>query len=302
MAARFRIYLIQASFWARLWQLLKAAGNGLSNNNSFGIAKAAAYSALLSFFPVLTTLAAILVQARAEQVSHTIASFLYDVVPPGSEDVVRTLFVVHGQRPTSLLVGAVILAVWAASGAMSSLMEGFRATYHIPSGRPFLREQSMAILLVFVSAAPLLGASALIVFGTRAESAVVSWLHLRPEGASLDTGFRGWVSLGGQVLGYAIALGTLVLVTTLIYYLGPNRRQTFRRVLPGAGLATLLWSVATLGFGWYVRHVANYNVLYGSVGAGLALLVWMYLLAVIMLFGCEFNAARERMLGAPSRS
>jgi membrane protein len=297
MAARFRIYLIQASFWARLWQLLKAAGNGLSNNNSFGVAKGAAYSALLSFFPVLTTLAALLVQARAEQVSHTIASFLYDVVPPGSEDVVRTLFVVHGQRPTSLLVGAVVLAVWAASGAMSSLMEGFRATYHIPSGRPFLREQGMAILLVFVSAVPLWGASALIVFGARAESDVVSWLHLRPEGSAV----RGWVALSGQTFGYGVALGTIVLVTALIFYLGPNRRQTFRRVLPGAVLATLLWSLATLGFGWYVRHVANYNVLYGSVGAGLALLVWMYLLAVIMLFGCEFNAAQERMLGSSDR-
>jgi membrane protein len=277
--------------------LLKAAGNGLSNNNSFGVAKAAAYSALLSFFPVLTTLAALLVQARAEEVSHTIASFLYDVVPPGSEDVVRTLFVAHGQRPTSLLVGAVVLAVWAASGAMSSLMEGFRATYHIPSGRPFLREQGMAILLVFVSAVPLLGASALIVFGTRAEGAVVSWLHLRPEGSAV----RGWVSLSGQAFGYGVAIGTIVLVTALIFYLGPNRRQTFRRVLPGAVLATLLWALATLGFGWYVRHVANYNVLYGSVGAGLALLVWMYVLAVIMLFGCEFNAAQERMRGAPNR-
>ncbi len=245
---------------------------------------------------MLTTLAALLVQARAEQVSHTIASFLYDVVPPGSEDVVRTLFVAHGQRPTSLLVGAVVLAVWAASGAMSSLMEGFRATYHIPSGRPFLREQGMAILLVFVSAAPLWGASALIVFGTRAESAVASWLHLRPDGAD----FRGWVSLAGQILGFGVAIGTFVLVTAFIYYLGPNRRQRLRWVVPGAVLATLLWSAATLGFGWYVRHVANYNVLYGSVGAGLALLVWMYLLAVIMLFGCEFNAARERMLG-PSR-
>jgi membrane protein len=287
MAARFRIYLIQGSFWERLWQLLKAAANGLSNNNSFGIAKGAAYSALLSFFPVLTTLAAILVQVRADQVSHTVASFLYDVVPPGSEDVVRTLFVVHGQRPTSLLVGAVVLAVWAASGAMSSLMEGFRATYHIPSGRPFLREQGMAILLVFVSAVPLWGASALIVFGARAVAALVSWLRLRPNGATQ----------AAAVLGYGVALGTFVLITALIYYLGPNRRQTFRRVLPGAVLATLLWSVATLGFGWYVRHVANYNVLYGSVGAGLALLVWMYLLAVIMLYGCEFNAARERMRG-----
>ena len=65
-------------------------------------------------------------------------------------------------------------------------------------------------------------------------------------------------------------------------------------VFPGAALATLLWLLATVAFAWYVRHVANYNVLYGGVGAGLALLVWMYVLAVINLFGCEFNAARER--------
>jgi membrane protein len=50
-----------------------------------------------------------------------------------------------------------------------------------------------------------------------------------------------------------------------------------------------------LVFSWYVRHISNYNVLYGSVGAGLALLVWLYLLAVIVLLGCEFNAAREKL-------
>jgi membrane protein len=60
-------------------------------------------------------------------------------------------------------------------------------------------------------------------------------------------------------------------------------------------LATLLWLLATLVFGWYVSYVANYNVLYGSVGAGLALLVWMYVLSVIVLFGCEFNAVREKI-------
>jgi len=291
MAARFRIYLIEASFWARLGKVFKAAGHNFIRDNCFGTAKAAAYSALLSFFPVLTTVAAILVQTRAEQVSHLVASFLYDVVPPGTEEVVRTLFVVHGQRPVSLLVGAVVLSVWAASGAMGSLMEGFRAIYHIPSGRPFLREQGMSILLVFVSAVPLWGASALIVFGTRAEGTFISWVGGAPEYSDV----RGFVSRGGQIAGFAVAIATLVLITALVYYFGPNRKQTFRTVLPGAALATVLWSVATLGFGWYVRHVANYNVLYGSVGAGLALLVWMYLLAVIMLFGCEFNAARESL-------
>src|SRR6266446_4821628 len=111
----------------RFWGLLRSASVGLHQDNCLSIAKGAAYSALLSFFPVLTTLAALLVQAKAEAVSRTIASLLYDVVPPGAEDVVRTLIVVHGERPKGLLIGATILAAWAASGAMESLLEGFRA-------------------------------------------------------------------------------------------------------------------------------------------------------------------------------
>src|ERR1700694_5564505 len=118
MATRFRLYLTQEGFWVRFMRLLRLASGGCYRNNCLGIAKGAAYSALLSFFPVLTTVAALLVQARADDVARTIASFLYEVVPPGSEDVVLRLFVVHGQRPVYLLVVAAVLAVWAASGAM----------------------------------------------------------------------------------------------------------------------------------------------------------------------------------------
>ena len=84
------------------------------------------------------------------------------------------------------------------------------------------------------------------------------------------------------------------MVTSLLYYFGPYRRQRWHFVWPGAVLATILWLLATSGFGWYVTHIAHYNVLYGSVGAALALLVWMYVMAVIALIGCEFNAEYER--------
>lgn len=294
MAAHFRIHLLEESNWVRLWQLLKLAAVGAYRHNCLSVAKGAAYSALLSFFPVLTTVATLLVQARAESVSHTIARFLYQVVPPGTEDVVRDLFLVRGQRPTWLLVGAVVLAGWAASGAVISLMEGFDAIYQISSERPFLRQRAVAVLLVLIAVVPLWSASALIVFGTRVERAWVSWLRLLPEGADLT----GWVLLAGQALRYGVAFATVALVTALVYYFGPNRKQTLGMVFPGAALVTLLWLMATAAFAWYVRHVADYNVLYGGVGAGLALLVWMYVLAVINLFGCEFNAARERDLAA----
>jgi membrane protein len=198
---------------------------------------------------------------------------------------------VHGERPAYLFTVAVVLAVWAASGAMMSLMEGFDGIYHVPSSRDFLRERGMAILLVFVSFSPVLAASGLIVFGARAETFLTSWLGLTQQ----DQDVGAWVTLAGQALRYGIAYAAIVLVTAFIYYLGPNRKQSFAMVFPGAVLATFLWLIATVAFGWYVRHVADYNVLYGSVGAGLALLVWMYVLNVITLLGCAFNAVRERM-------
>jgi membrane protein len=60
-------------------------------------------------------------------------------------------------------------------------------------------------------------------------------------------------------------------------------------------VAIALWWITTAAFGWYVRNIANYNVLYGSIGAVVALLVWMYLLSIIALLGCEYNAERERL-------
>jgi membrane protein len=286
-----KLHIFQASAVARLWSLLGLACVGVDRNGALRTAKGVAYSGLLSFFPILTTLAAILVQVRAEAVSTTIAKLLYDVVPPGTDDVVKMLFVVHGQRPTWLLGSAIVLAAWAASGAIISLMEGFRAVYRATDTRSFIRERLIAMGLVFTSALPVLGASALIVSGKRAETALVEWIGL--SGADAD--LKGWVLLAGLALRFVSAFGAIVVATAVLYYAAPERKQSFHQVLPGAMLATVLWLLATLGFGWYVRHVVNYNVLYGGVGAGLALLVWMYVLAVILFLGCEFNAEREKL-------
>lgn len=285
-----RFYLAEASAFSRFRVLLGSAAKALYMDGCFGVAKGAAYSALLAFFPVLTTIAAILVQNNARAVARTIARLLYDVVPPGTETVVQDLFTVRGQRPYSLLIGAVILAAWAGSGVMMSLMEGFRTIYRLPSGRDFVKERLMAMMLVFVAAFPVLGASGLIVYGNRSQRALVVWLGLATNNSDLT----GWVRLVGQALNFAVAAGAIVLVLALIYYFGPNRKQRLAQVWPGALLATILWLFSTIVFGWYVRHVARYSFLYGSVGAGLALLVWSYLLALIALFGSEYNAARER--------
>jgi membrane protein len=272
-----------------LWLLRRSVVSAF-DDNCFSIAKGAAYSALLSFFPVLTSAATVLVQTRAEFVSDTLEGFLSKIVPPGSEDLVVQQFRIIGARPVAVLVVAGFVSLWAASSVIKSLIEGFQAAYRVPRNRDFFRQSGVAIALVLLSAIPLLGASLLILFGTEVERVVLAWIKVDPY---LNPFAWVW-QLISRLTSYAVAFGSTVVVTSLLYYFGPYRRQRWKYVWPGAILATFLWMAATSGFGWYVRHMANYNVMYGSVGAGIALLVWMYLMAAIALIGCEFNAEYER--------
>jgi membrane protein len=170
-------------------------------------------------------------------------------------------------------------------------MDGFQVVYRVPRTRGFWSRTGIAIGLVLMSAVPLAAASVLLVFGSQIESGVLHVMKVDP----LWNPFSGVWQLVSRLARYTVAFATTILVTMLLYYFGPYRRQRFRALFPGAALATVLWMLATIGFAWYVRHMAHYNVMYGSVGASIALLVWMYLIAAIALVGCEFNAEYERL-------
>lgn len=281
---------VRMNFRVFAW-LLRRSLMATFDDGCLGIAKAAAYSALLSFFPVLASAAAILVQTRAEFVSRILERALSDIVPPGAEDLVVQQFRFVGARPLALLIAAGLISLWAASGVIKSLIEGFQAAYRVPRDRGFLHQTGVAIALVLLSAVPLICASLLIVFGNQVERAVLNWMKVDPLWTPLTWTWQ-WLS---RLARYAVAFVTTVVVTATLFYFGPYRRQRWRGVWPGAILATVLWLLATSGFAWYVRNVARYNVMYGSLGAGIGLLVWMYLIAVIALIGCEFNAEYERI-------
>ncbi|MCC6291982.1 MAG: YihY/virulence factor BrkB family protein [Bryobacterales bacterium] len=273
----------------RTLALLRRAAWTTYQENCLSISKGAAYSALLAFFPVLTTLATLLVQAQARPMLQVLARFLERIVPPGAEDLVLRRFAVEGQRPLSVLIGATLISTYAASGLMLSLMEGFNAVYHVPVGRPWWKQRGYAALLVLTSALPAVGASSLILFGDRTERWVLGLIH----GDAMLSQVTSGVFILGKALRLIIAFLAVVLVTMLLYRLGPHRRQSWARVWRGSIVATLLWFLVTLLFSWYVRNVSNYNVMYGSVATVIALIVWLYLLSVISLFGCAFNAVYE---------
>jgi membrane protein len=296
------IVIVEQGFVARNWWLFRQAFIAASEDNCFGIAKGAAYSFLLSLFPILTTITALLIEARAESVVRVIAKFAQEILPPGTEDIVLSRLRDRAARGITLPAVAIVLSLWAGSGAMASLMEGFQAAYRIPSGRPFLKQRAMAIFLVLIAAVPSVGASSLIIFGNRIEAGFIHWTGVADISAPVELVWR--------IGRYALAFCTTIFVTGLLYYFGPNHRpepiyikpgvqgkrtvSRFMRVWPGAFLATALWMITTIGFAWYAGHIAHYDIFYGSIQAVVSLLIWLYLLACISLIGCEFNAERER--------
>lgn len=265
---------------------------GIYSHGALGSAKGAAYSALLSFFPVFTFTTAALVEANATTVARRIASLMYEFSPPEVEQFLRSWLAEHSKNRASLRVAAVLLSLWAASGVMASLMEAFQRAYQKNNTRDVVHQRVVAISLVVLSLLPAVGATALLIVGDRVETAVMHWLGV----AGTEDILRPGIRIVSKLVRYGLALSAVCVVTAMLYRFGPDVKGP-RRLLPGALLATALWLVLTQAFTWYVRNVANYSVLYGSVGAVIAFLVWMYLLALVAMGGCEFNAALDRSRG-----
>jgi membrane protein len=108
-------------------------------------------------------------------------------------------------------------------------------------------------------------------------------LHVMPSA-------RTSVFIIALLIRWAVALTGSVGLIALLYHMGTPVRQPWKRVVPGAIAATFLWFLTTLAFGWYVTRFANYSQVYGSLGAGIALLFWLYLISLSVLYGAEFNS------------
>ena len=264
-------------------------------HDAFGVAKGAAFSAILTFFPAILVLASILSRSQSsEAFVREIFRALGRVLPEGTNATITQYLT--GTKPvqTKFLVWITVLTLWTASGVMISWMEGFRKAYQMPKIWGLIQERLVAFLMVVLAGVPMGFASFLAVSGNLVEHWAMYHLghELTPYILGLWTAVR-WI----------IAVLTSIAVIGLVYHHGVPRTQPWHRVLPGAVVATVLWVFVTVLFGWYLRHYANYDVIYGSVGTAIALLIWLYLVSMVVLIGAEFNAVRypRFLFGSQSR-
>jgi membrane protein len=203
------------------------------------------------------------------------------VLPPGSRSAALSFFQSQQHHATRIIYSASAVTLLAATGVMISWMDGFRRAYEMPNTWGFWRERAVALYLVFLALIPLGFATVLVAFGNQIE------VWVQAESMHL---FQPMILLVWDAVRWAIAILTSIAVMSLVYHNGLPKTQSWRRVLPGAVLSTFLWFAATTLFGWYVTNYATYSVVYGSLGAAIALLVWLYIVSAIVLLGAELNA------------
>src|SRR6202049_5116188 len=265
----------------RFLRLLRLAVWRAFQHDAFSIAKASAYSSILTFFPALLVVGSVLATwHKGAPYMREITYALSRILPAGTTTAMSFLRGA-GERPVGLLITASLLTLWTASGVMVSWMEGFRRCYEFPKIWGLVKERLISFLLVISPLLPMTFATLLVAFGSKIESDILFYTARE---------FSPYILLMWTVTRWVIATLTSIAVIALIYHNAVPRTQPWHSVMPGAVLATILWFSTTIAFRAYLQHFGDFDTIYGSLGVAMALLVWMYLISLVVLVGAEFNA------------
>jgi len=268
----------------RLPIILHGAFLRAGRHDCLNLAQSTAYSAMVSLFPALIVAAAVVsLLPDTAPIRFQLSAFFDRILPSDVSPLLQSYFVEspHSTRSAHAIIVAFLVSITGASSVIATLMEGVRRANDLPADCwTFWQRRLRAFLLVPLSLVPFALASILVVFG----HFITEWLtlHIIPSA-------RTPVYVFALLLRWIVALAGSIGIIGLIYHMGTPMEQSWKRTLPGAFFSTLMWFLATLVFGWYVTRFSNYSQVYGSLGAGVALLFWLYIISLSVLCGAEFN-------------
>lgn len=265
------------------------------NNDDLTHASSIAYFSLLSLFPCVMLMLAVLGHATAsEQDRSKIVDFFLRYFPTQFEFLTSQLDALRGQRVRLGLAGG-LLAIWAALGVFGAITTALNHAWQVERQPSYFRHKLVSFLM-------LVAASVLTIIGllvVSAQGVVSAWWF---EGVVTST--PALTSLTGFFARWATLI-LFVFVTGMVFYFVPNTNVRFRDVWIGAVLTGVLWRLALAGFSWYVRDLSRFSI-HGSIAAVVVFLVWVYVWSVILIYGAEYSAAyrptARRTRGRPSRA
>ena len=252
----------------------------LLQSHALQMAAALSYYFVLSLFPALIFLSAVVAYLPVPDLFNQALSLMAQFLPADSMGLVRRVVadVISPNKGTFLSFG-ILGSLWAASGGFAAAMEALNIAYEVKEDRPFWKTRPLALGLAFMTGALLLVALSVMIVGPRFGEWLAARVHL-----------SGLFVLLWPYIHWTIAVGFTILAVEALYFLAPNVRQRFLATLPGAVLAVGCWIGLSYLLGIYFRHFANFNKTYGTLGAAIALMVWLYWTGFAMLVGAELNA------------
>lgn len=248
------------------------------------IAQAVAYNLFLAFFPALLILVGVSTSPIGRRTSmFDLITDMTDLLPPGSQQIVSEFVVNRGPEAWKWALVGLVGVLLAGTQVMRLLMEGIHAIYGDHDRPGFWHRQLRSVALLMITIAPLITAAALGVFGRPLRR----WV-------AYELGKNQTIETLWGVFFHGTAIILAMLGLTIIYRVARPRESSLADVLPGALVATALWWIADIIFGFYVRRVP-YNVVYGGLAAVIGLLIWMQISTAIIFLGAAWNAESAEM-------
>ena len=252
----------------------------VDRNHMLQVAAALSYYFVMALFPALVLLSAFVAYLPVPDLFNQALNLMSRFIPEDGMALVRRVLadVITPNRDMFLSFGLLGI-LWTASGGFANAIEGLNIAYDVEETRPFWKTRLLAVGLTFLIGFLLLVALAVMIVGT----SFGEWLAYR---AHLS---RVWVWIWPYIH-WTLAIGFTVLAVEALYFLAPNVKQRFWATLPGALISVGCWIGLSYLLGIYFRRFANFNKTYGTLGAAVALMVWLYWSSFAMLVGAEFNA------------
>ena len=280
------------NFLSDLWALcsfasLKKTVQEFQRDDALGLAAQLAFYLILALFPFILVLVSLMGTFSDEALARNILGYFNQVLPQQVYDLINIYLsdTISGNNPApGLFSVGIVITLWSASGAFAALINALNKAYDVEETRPLWKVRGIALIMT-------LGLSVMIFAG----------VLLLVAGPEIGWGVANLFGLGDVFMSvwnlvlWPAALFFMVFAVALLYYFGPDADQPFRWITPGGLVGVLLWVLASMVFRFYVSNFGSYDETYGSIGAVIVLLLYLYISSLTILFGAELNATLVRM-------
>jgi len=280
-----------ASLWKAIslspWRLTRNVLGDIRSNGFFARASELAFDFLFALFPLILFMLTLfgLFASRSVELQTDLLFYFADFLPPTAFQLLRTTTSeLAANSSNGVLTFGIVTALWFASGGVSSMISALNLAYRVIESRSWIKVRAISLGLTLAISVLLLAALLIVLVSSH----FVDWmglkLHLQPSTVAVS-----------KFLQWPTAVFFVIVSYSLIYFFGPDlKERCWHWVSPGSAFGASVWLVSSLCLRAYLGFFNSYSALYGSLGAVMILLAWLYMTGLAFLVGGEINAEIER--------